>query len=462
MLCATNLILIFPCFFYLLFFITDRANMEQLSQQQPPIAFHNPPIFWGGPGHRLPPIPGAYAGFGNPTVMPGVLHNAFHFPRPHAGMGPITPPHGSRKIKDTTVQPQSMLDDMEKGKQCRWLDTEVEVLIEWLEIPGMYEQWRSAGVKAIGGSTNPSGLSKAKMCNSIIHKYLSENGVQKTPAQIQNKIGYMEVMYRKACDYCKSTGEGVTERDIVMGYPHIMAKLDSICPYFWRLGEFMKDRPCTNPPYISDSMDTHEGGVESIFGSKRPIDLDDVTHLSSDEEDVQVVEESDVPDSDPLGTHPLESHPISEDPCSPAPETSMERNPSQPNSSTSRMGKRKEETVGADSVHRNKKKTRAATIGTESALPIHSKKPKIFVDVLKEIGDLKRQHDEKVLIAKEEWQKRNFELLKEKLEIRRQESDRKFEIQQQELILRQKEADNRNLMLQLELAKLQARSNPTP
>ena len=65
--------------------------------------------------------------------------------------------------------------------------------------------------------------------NKIIHKYLLEIGEQKTLAQIQNKIGYMEVMYRKAYNYCKSTREGVTKRDIVMGYPHIIAKIDSTC-----------------------------------------------------------------------------------------------------------------------------------------------------------------------------------------------------------------------------------------
>ena len=49
----------------------------------------------------------------------------------------------------------------------------------------------------------------------------------------------------------------------------------------------MKDRPRTNPLYVSDSMDIHEGGIASIFENKRVIDLDDVTNLaSSDKDDV--------------------------------------------------------------------------------------------------------------------------------------------------------------------------------
>ena len=43
-----------------------------------------------------------------------------------------------------------------------------------------------------------------------------------------------------------------------MGYPHILAKLDSIYPNFWRLGEFMKNRRSIDPPFTSDSLDTQE------------------------------------------------------------------------------------------------------------------------------------------------------------------------------------------------------------
>ena len=444
-----------------LFSLTDRIGMQQLSHRQPPMPSHNPQLFWGGPGQSQPPIPGVYAGFGNPTVMPSMLHNAFHFARPHVVMGPMTPSHESCKKKGITVQPLSMANKIEKSN--RWLETEVEVLIEWLESPGMYEQWKSAGVKGSGGSTKPSGLSKAKICSKVIQKYLSKNGVEKTPAQIQNKIGYMELVYRKAYDYCKSTGEGVIEKDIVMRHPHIIAKIDSICPYFWRLGEFMKNKSCTNSPDVSDSMDTHEGGTASILENKGAIDLDVVTILtSSDEEEMEIEEESGVPEGDLLGMQPLESHPVFEEPDSPPPaKTFMESNLSQPNSSNSHMGKRKQKATVADSSKRSTKKTRATTSCTKASLPKQLRKPNIFVDVWKEIGESKRHHEEKVLIAKEEWQKRNFELLKERLEIRKQESARKFEIQQQELILRHKEADirmkeveNQNLMLQMELAKL--------
>ena len=48
----------------------------------------------------------------------------------------------------------------------------------------------------------------------------------------------------------------------------------------------------------------------------------------------------------------------------------------------------------------------------EASLPKQMKKPKIFVDLLKEIGDSKQDHDQKILLTKEEWQKQNFELLK--------------------------------------------------
>ena len=75
-------------------------------------------------------------------------------------------------------------------------------------------------------------------------------------------------MYCKAYNYCKSTWEGVTEKDIVIEYPHIVVKINSICPYFWHLREFVKDKPCTNSLYVSNSLDTYEGGISSIFRKK--------------------------------------------------------------------------------------------------------------------------------------------------------------------------------------------------
>ena len=89
------------------------------------------------------------------------------------------------------------------------------------------------------------------------------------------------MMYRKAYDYCKSTGEGIIDKDIIMEYPYILAKIYSICPYFWHLAEYMKDRPSTNPLYTSNSLDSHEEGIASTFGA---IDLDDVTNLSSEDD----------------------------------------------------------------------------------------------------------------------------------------------------------------------------------
>ena len=73
-----------------------------------------------------------------------------------------------------------MADEIDNGKKCKWLDSEVELLIEQLNIPSIYEKWKAAGIKASGRSTNPSGLSKAKIYNTVIQKYLSKNDVEKT------------------------------------------------------------------------------------------------------------------------------------------------------------------------------------------------------------------------------------------------------------------------------------------
>ncbi|KAG0593940.1 hypothetical protein M758_UG033500 [Ceratodon purpureus] len=100
-----------------------------------------------------------------------------HFRSPVQGgnVGPVTPPQGTHRRSGSVVQP--VADESEKGKQCRWSDTKNELLLEWLELPGHYELWKAAGLKGSGGSTNPSGVSKSKMENTVIHKYLVENGV---------------------------------------------------------------------------------------------------------------------------------------------------------------------------------------------------------------------------------------------------------------------------------------------
>ena len=76
------------------------------------------------------------------------------------------------------------------------------------------------------------------MCNTVIQRYLSKHGVQKILVERQNKIEYLEVMYRKAFNYYKSKRR-VTQRIIVMEYLHSIAKVDFVCSYFWRLEEFM-------------------------------------------------------------------------------------------------------------------------------------------------------------------------------------------------------------------------------
>ena len=151
------------------------------------------------------PMPAAYAGFGNPFLMPTMLQHPMRGTQQRRDTRPVHPivgAHFPRGIGSTAVQPQILeVDESEKLK--RWSKEEEEALLEWLELPGKYAQWKQAGQKASGGSTAPSGVLKAKLASTVIKTFLKDRGVMRTPASITNKIGYWEVQYWKAFDTAK-------------------------------------------------------------------------------------------------------------------------------------------------------------------------------------------------------------------------------------------------------------------
>jgi hypothetical protein len=71
----------------------------------------------------------------------------------------------------------------------------------------------------------------------------------------------------------------------------------------------MKIIPSVNPPCNSDSLDTNDGGIASIFGGGHAIDLDDVTDLSSSdnglENDKEILNDSLVGKDEPIATQSL-------------------------------------------------------------------------------------------------------------------------------------------------------------
>ena len=87
----------------------------------------------------------------------------------------------------------------------------------------------------------------------------------------------------------------------------------------------------------------------------------------------------------------------------------MKINPSQENLLNPSIDKRKEDTmIVIDSSKRSKKKTMASKSSTKASLHKQSKKPKIFIDLLKEIGKSKQHHDRKVLMQKKNGRSKIF------------------------------------------------------
>ena len=54
----------------------------------------------------------------------------------------------------------------------------------------------------------------------------------------------------------------------------------------------MKNRPSTNPPFVTNSLDTEKVDIASILVGRGASDLEDATNLfTSDEKDMEVLEE---------------------------------------------------------------------------------------------------------------------------------------------------------------------------
>ena len=136
--------------------------------------------------------------------------------------------------------------------------------------------------------------------------------------------------------------------------------------------------------------------ITSVLGGRRSIDLEDVpTMINSDKEDVEVLRKSDAPKVDLVGTKPFECDQHFEKPCSPPIIVPcIPTNPCEPDSSNSSKGRKKQHTKIVDdstmTVMRKKKPSHSCI---EASLPKHMKKSKIFLSLLKEIGDSKEDHN---------------------------------------------------------------------
>jgi hypothetical protein len=98
---------------------------------------------------------------------------------------------------------------------------------------------------------------KKKVCASI-STYLVTRGVFKDSKQIKNKMKYIENKYKKAKDFLRNTGEGLTTDDAKMGIIAIREKVLRLCPFFESIDPYMSDNASNNPPYVAEIEDLED------------------------------------------------------------------------------------------------------------------------------------------------------------------------------------------------------------
>jgi hypothetical protein len=136
--------------------------------------------------------------------------------------------------------------------------------LEWLEILGNYNQYKSARKKRKNhGSVAVSRKRKSQVIE-LIFQFLRSHEIFKTTNQIQNKLKYHEQSYRKVVDFLCNIREGLTSIEEKLGINAIRDKVLLLCLLFEHLNPFMSNKACSNPSYLGDSMDHVQ--VEDIIG----------------------------------------------------------------------------------------------------------------------------------------------------------------------------------------------------
>jgi hypothetical protein len=83
---------------------------------------------------------GAYAGFGNPLMMPAMLHHPMCATQQRHDSRAMLPPLGTRGMGSLFGVHAHVPDEDDSEKLKRWNKEEEEALLEWLELPGQYTQ----------------------------------------------------------------------------------------------------------------------------------------------------------------------------------------------------------------------------------------------------------------------------------------------------------------------------------
>ncbi|KAG0608352.1 hypothetical protein M758_8G099100 [Ceratodon purpureus] len=343
-----------------------------------------------------------------------------------------TPPPIQRTPTD--VEPSSQGD----SNYSYWKEGEMEMLIEWLGLPGNYDKWKCAGIRNTEKKKSKTFSSMPKKSVAgLISDYLRQHLMFKTADQILNKMRYIEDKYKDAKDFLNNTGEGLTTEDEKRAITSIDAKLKKLCPFYDAINPIMKDSVSITPPYVGESGPS-EDLSEMLFtdstvrGDSERLEEEEGCEQEGLQDEVEADAgeeyEEDAPTPGTASTERTREAPVQ----TPQPRANTARQP-----------------VGTP-PQRPGTSTPTLTPNVRNV----NKKPK---SISEQVADL--QKESRLMLEKK--LEVNSEHHRQKLEFQREQSQRQFELENRRLDLEfmkqeneKEERELRRLTLQLELEKI--------
>ncbi|KAI9103910.1 hypothetical protein DFS34DRAFT_606329, partial [Phlyctochytrium arcticum] len=135
-----------------------------------------------------------------------------------------------------------------------WTPEEEDVLIEWLNNAGNYDQFRCGRYKDKSNRNRTSKKTKIQLCQELAALLADKGFPGLTAQQVKSKLEDYEGQYREARQDLDKTGSGISDKDKLQT-PNIMSKIKRMFPQWDRLATVLGDRTCNNPGTISQTDD---------------------------------------------------------------------------------------------------------------------------------------------------------------------------------------------------------------
>ncbi|XP_055344088.1 uncharacterized protein LOC129592140 [Paramacrobiotus metropolitanus] len=180
--------------------------------------------------------------------------------------------------------------EKKKRENHRWTEREERLLVEWLQNPDNYQQWKCAGKKdtaaGSGGQqttkVQPNGKTKTDVAKMLAKYLVAKCGVSakiRTAKNINEKISGFESKWREANTWLKGTGNGLMHpdesRESRLQRTNIRDEVKDQLKYFFDLDAVFGERPSNEPAYVSNTGSNNNENVMSVMRFNASGDDDD-------------------------------------------------------------------------------------------------------------------------------------------------------------------------------------------